>query len=96
MSRKIDTLKDEVKKLSPTAFDKFATWVYNHAAKLQYEAQADDSTGISHRDVLREFERHNNLSRRKPDIWEGEVVANHFGSHERSECGISVHSDPEG
>jgi len=73
MSRKIDALKDEVRKLSPTAFDKFATWVYNHAAKLQYEAQADDSTGISHLEVLREFERHNNLSRRKPDIWEGEI-----------------------
>jgi len=25
-----------------------------------------------------------------------EVVVNHFGSHERGECGISVHSDPEG
>lgn len=73
MSQKMDALKAEVTKLSPTAFAKFATWVYNQAAKRDYEAQADDSAGISHRDVLREFERHYNVSRRKPDIWEGEI-----------------------
>ena len=26
----------------------------------------------------------------------GAVLVNQFGSHERGECGISVHSDPEG
>jgi len=67
----IDQLKDAVKKLSPRAFEKFAAWVYNHAAKLEYEAQADDSNGIAHRDVLRVFEREFRISRRKPDILDG-------------------------
>lgn len=74
MSRKIDAIKAEVTKLSPSAFAKFASWVYNHAAKLDYEAQADDSTGIPYREVLRAFERENNISRRKPDIWEAEIA----------------------
>lgn len=69
----MNALKAEVTKLSATAFAKFATWVYNQAAKRDYEAQADDSTGISHRDVLGEFKRQYNLSRRKPDIWEGQI-----------------------
>jgi hypothetical protein len=71
MSRKIDTLKAEVTKLSPRAFTKFATWVYNEAAKRDYETQADDSTGIPHRDVLRVFEREFQISRRRPNILEG-------------------------
>jgi len=73
MSRKIDALKAEVTKLSPSAFGKFATWVYNYAAKLDYEAQADDSTGIPHRDVLQVFKREFRLSGRRPNIWEGSI-----------------------
>jgi hypothetical protein len=67
----IDQLKDAVKKLPPRAFERFAAWVYNHAAKLEYESQADDSNGIEHRDVLRVFQREFRISRRKPDILDG-------------------------
>jgi hypothetical protein len=73
MSRKIDALKAEVTKLSSSAFEKFATWVYNQAAKRAYVALADDSTGIPHRDVLRVFKCELGMSRGKPDIWEGSI-----------------------
>jgi hypothetical protein len=71
MPRKLDALKEEVTKLSPSAFAKFAAWVYNQAAKRDYEAQADDSTGISHLDVLRVFEREFQISHRRPDVLSG-------------------------
>jgi hypothetical protein len=67
----IDQLKDAVKKLPPRAFERFAAWIYTHAAKLEYEAQADDSNGIAHQDVLRVFERQYRIFRRKPDVLDG-------------------------
>ena len=73
MSHEIDVLKAQVTKLSPSAFARFANWVYKHAAKRDYEALADASTGIPHREVLRAFEREFNISRRKPDILEGAI-----------------------
>ena len=71
MSRKIDTLKDEVKKLSPSAFAGFAMWVYNYAAKLDYQAQVATRDGISHCNVLKTFEREWRISCRKPDVMNG-------------------------
>ena len=68
MACSIDALKAEVTKLSPSAFAKFAMWVYNHAAKLDYQAEVAAREGIPHGEVLRVFEREWRISRRRPDV----------------------------
>jgi hypothetical protein len=70
----IDQLKDAVAKLSPRAFEKFAAWVYREGEKRDYAAQADDSTGIPHRDVLRAFKRKLSMSRGQPNIPEASLA----------------------
>jgi len=70
----IDQLKDAVVRLSLRAFEKFATWVYREGEKRDYAAQADDSTGIPHRDVLRAFKRKLSMSRGQPNIPEASLA----------------------
>jgi len=80
----IDQLKDAVAKLPPRAFEKFAAWVYREGEKRDYAAQADDSTGIPHRDVLRAFKRELPMSRGHPNIQEAEMGGGCMATSPRS------------
>jgi hypothetical protein len=79
MALTVKELKEAVENLSPDAFGKFATWVYNLAERRDYEELADHTKGISLREVLRAFKRELPITKGRIDIWEAGIAGTCMG-----------------